>query len=85
MSDQEVKIFSLSTCSHCKSTKKLLDECTVKYEFTDVDLLKGKERAAILEDVKKFNPNCSFPTVIIGDKVIVGYKEKEIREALGLE
>ena len=79
-----VKMFSLSTCSHCKSTKKLLNECTVKYDFVDVDLLEGEERAAILEEVKKFNPNCSFPTVIIGDKVIVGYKEKEIKEALGI-
>jgi len=34
--------------------------------------------------VKKFNPKCSFPTIIIGDKVIVGFKENEIREALGL-
>ena len=79
-----VKIFSLSTCSHCKSTKKLLNACTVKYDFVDVDLLQGEERAAILEEIKKFNPNCSFPTVIIGDKVIVGYKEKEIKEALGI-
>mgnify|MGYP005832133143 FL=1 len=80
-----VKIYSLSTCSHCKATKKLLGECTVQYEFVDVDLLEGEERRAIIEDVKKFNPRCSFPTVIIGDKVIVGYKEKEIKEALGLE
>ena len=79
-----VKIFSLSTCSHCKSTKKLLNECTVKYDFVDVDLLQGEEKAAILEEIKKFNPRCSFPTVIIGNKVIVGYKEKEIKEALGL-
>lgn len=79
-----VKIFSLSTCGHCKSTKKLLNDCTVEYDFVDVDLLQGEERAAILEEVKKFNPNCSFPTVIIGDKVIVGYKEKEIKEALGI-
>ena len=84
MSDTPVKIYSLSTCSHCKSTKKLLTDCTVLYDFVDVDLLEGKERKAILEDVKKFNPKCSFPTIIIGDKVIVGYKEDEIREALGL-
>ncbi len=84
MSEPKVKLFSLSTCSHCKSTKKLLADCTVKYEFIDVDLLQGDERRAILEDVKKFNPKCSFPTIIIGDKVIVGYKEKEIREALGM-
>ena len=81
----DVTIYSLSTCSHCKATKKFLGECTIKYEFIDVDLLEGDERKAIIEDVKKFNPRCSFPTVIIGEKVIVGYKEKEIKEALGLE
>ena len=80
----KVKLFSLSTCSHCKATKKLLGECTIKYEFIDVDLLEGEERRAIIEDVKRFNPRCSFPTIIIGDKVIVGFKEKEIKEALGL-
>jgi glutaredoxin-like protein NrdH len=84
MTDKKVKVFSLSTCSHCKSAKKLLSECTIKYEFVDVDLLEGEERKAILEDVKKFNPKCSFPTVIIGDTVIVGYKEDKIKEALGL-
>jgi len=84
MSDKSVKVFSLSTCSHCKSTKKFLSDCTIKYEFVDVDQLQGEERKAILADVKKFNPRCSFPTIIIGEKVIVGFKEKEIKEALGL-
>lgn len=79
-----VKIYTLSTCSHCKAAKKFLDECTVKYDATEVDLLKGEERAAILEEVKKWNPNCSFPTIIIGDEVIVGFKEGEIRKALRL-
>ena len=74
----------LGSCSHCKSTKKFLSECTVQYEFVDVDLLEGDERKAILEDVKKLNPKCSFPTIMIGEKVIVGYKEDEIKEALGL-
>ena len=84
MTEKEVKIFSLSTCSHCKSAKKFLSDCTIKYDFVDVDLLEGDERKAILEDVKKFNPKCSFPTVIIGYKVIVGYKIDKIKEALGL-
>jgi glutaredoxin-like protein NrdH len=82
--DKPVKIYTISTCSHCKSTKRLLDACKVKYEFTDVDLLDTEERSAIMEDVRKLNPRCSFPTIIIGDKVIVGYREKEIKEALGL-
>ena len=82
--NEPVKVYTLSTCSHCKATKRFLSECGIKYEFTDVDLLQGEERAAILEDIKKFNPRCSFPTIIIGDKVIIGYKEDEIRAALGL-
>lgn len=84
MQRKKVKLYTISTCSHCKSTKKFLDECTVQYEFTDVDLLEGEERAAILEDVRRLNPRCSFPTIIIGDTVIVGFHEDKIREALGL-
>ena len=84
MSEKGVKMYTLSTCSHCKATKKFLSDCEVRYDFVDVDLLEGDERQAIIEDVKKFNPRCSFPTIIIGEKVIVGFKEEEIREALGL-
>ena len=81
---EAVKLYTLSTCSHCKATKSFLDECKIKFEFEDVDLLEGEERAAVLEEVKRWNPKCSFPTIIIGDKVIVGHKEDEIREAIGL-
>ena len=83
MEPLQIKVFTLSTCSHCKSTKKLLGEFGVQYEFTDVDLLVGEERTLVLEDMKKFNPRASFPTIIIGEKVIVGYKEEAIRDALG--
>ncbi len=82
--EKEVKMFTLSTCSHCKATKKFLDECKVKYSFVDVDLLDKEEKKAILEDVKKYNPRCSYPTIIIGDEVIVGFKEKQIKKALGI-
>lgn len=80
----KVKLYTLSTCTHCRNVKKFLDKCKVEYEFKDVDLLTGKERDAVLEDIRKVNAECSFPTIIIGEKVIVGFKENEIREALGL-
>jgi glutaredoxin-like protein NrdH len=82
--ENNVKLYTLSTCSHCKATKEFLNDCSVKYDFEDVDLLQGEERKAILEDVRKWNPKCSFPTIVIGDKVIAGFKENEIREALGI-
>jgi glutaredoxin-like protein NrdH len=48
-----VQIYTLSTCGHCKATKRFLDECNVEYEFEGVDILQGEERAAILEDIMK--------------------------------
>jgi glutaredoxin-like protein NrdH len=81
---ENIWLYSLSTCSHCKAIKRLLGECKIEYKFTDVDQLSMDARKAILNDIKRFNPECSFPTVVIGDKVIVGYNENEIMEALGL-
>lgn len=82
MPDASVKIYSLSTCSHCRSTKNLLKEKSVVFDAVDVDILEKDERKAVLKDIKKLNPKCSFPTIVIGEKVIVGYKEGEIKEAL---
>lgn len=80
-----VKLYTLSTCSHCKHTKQFLKDNGIPYEFIDVDLLQGKERSDLIEEVKKFNAACSFPTILIGDNVIVGFKENEIKEALAHE
>jgi glutaredoxin-like protein NrdH len=83
---KDVKLYALSTCIHCKNTKKFLDECGVNYDCVYVDTLEGDERQKIVEEVKKFNPATSFPTIVIdqGDKVIVGFRKDEIKEALDL-
>lgn len=85
MNECEIKLFALTTCGHCRSTKDLLNECGVKYDCVDVDKLEADERKQVLEEVKKLNPNCSFPTIVIGDKIIVGFREDEIKEALNLK
>lgn len=85
MAECEVKLFALSTCSHCRSTKDLLNECGISYECVDVDKLDADERKKVLEEVKKLNPNCSFPTIVIGEKIIVGFREDEIKEALNIK
>ena len=80
----KVKLYTLSTCSHCKAAKKLLSDLGVEYEYTDVDLVPPDRKSEVLAEVRRFNPMVSFPTIIIGDTVIVGNKEHEIRRALGL-
>ena len=84
MAQPHVKMYTLSTCHHCKAAKQFLTGCGVAFEFTDVDKLTGAEREAIIAEVRRLNPECSFPTIIIGDQVIVGNDEAKIKKALGL-
>jgi len=84
LTDVTIRMYSLSTCSHCRRTKEFFTSQGIEFEFTDVDLLTGDERHAVVEQVRKINPRISYPTIMIGDTVIVGFRETEIREALGL-
>lgn len=77
-----VKVYALSTCSHCKKAKELLQQKGVDYDATDVDQLEGDQRQQVIEEVKQYNPSLSFPTLVIGERCIVGYKKDEIEEAL---
>lgn len=78
----KVTLYALSTCIWCKKTKELLSSLGISFNYIYVDLLKGNDRSKMVEEVKKYNPACSFPTLVVGDKCIVGFKEKEIKEAL---
>ena len=80
--NKNVKMYTLSTCSHCKATKQFMQDLEIDYDFTDVDLLDVLEKAETIREIKKVNPRCTFPTIIIGDRVIIGYREQEIKEAL---
>jgi glutaredoxin-like protein NrdH len=80
----KVMLFALSTCGWCGKTKDLLREMGVAFDFAYVDLLEGKEQDDAMNQVEKFNPHGSFPTLVINDKLaIIGFREQEIREALG--
>ncbi|MFZ2445312.1 MAG: glutaredoxin family protein [Syntrophobacteraceae bacterium] len=85
MKSCDIKLYALSTCIHCRNAKELLDKCGVDYDCVDVDTLEGEARRKIIEEIKIENPQCSFPMLIIGNKVIIGFKSEEIREALNLE
>ncbi|NLO92007.1 MAG: glutaredoxin family protein [Elusimicrobia bacterium] len=75
-------LYALSTCIWCKKMKTFLDGMGVDYEHKYVDLLEGKEREAALAEIKKHNPSCSYPTLIVGDKCVVGYDEEAVTELL---
>lgn len=79
----DIMLYALSTCVWCKKTKKLLNELGVDYNYIDVDLLEGAKKEKAKEEVMRWNPKCSFPTLVIdNEKCITGYDEKKIKEAI---
>lgn len=80
---KNVIVYALSTCPWCKKAKQLLDTLGIDYYFTDVDMAPEKEKEELLDTIRKWNPACSFPTIVVDDnKCIIGFKEDEIREAV---
>jgi glutaredoxin-like protein NrdH len=78
-----ITLYALSTCIWCKKTKELLSGLGVAFDYIYVDLLKGADRQETIDQVKRFNASISFPTLVIGEsKCIIGFREKDIKEAL---
>ncbi len=79
-----VLLYALSTCIWCKRTKRLLNDLGVKYRYIDVDLLKGEEKASVKDEMRKWNPDVTFPTIVIDDEtVLINYQEEKIRRLFG--
>jgi len=78
----DIKVYALSTCVHCKHAKEFLEEKHIPYDCVHVDYLTGEERTKIMDIVRKLNPALSFPTIVIGDKVIVGFRRDELLNML---
>ncbi|MDR0912841.1 MAG: glutaredoxin family protein [Methanobrevibacter sp.] len=77
----DVLLFALSTCQWCKKTRALLEELDVEYDYVYVDLTMGDERKEVINELEKWNPSLSFPTIVINkEKTIIGFKEEEIKE-----
>jgi len=81
----KIMLYALSTCGWCRKTKEFLKKIGVEYYFVYVDLLEGKDRDEAIKEVGKWNPRRSYPTIVINDKICVsGYKEDEIKKAIGV-
>ena len=79
----KIMLYAISTCVWCKKTKKLLDALNVDYYYVDVDLLDEEDKEKAEKEVTKWNPLCSFPTIVFNDReCVVGFDEEEIRSKI---
>ncbi len=81
--DHDLVLFALSTCGWCRKAREFLEGSNVGYRYVYVDLLDGDEQKEVLEEAFKWNPNRSFPTLVIDENdVIVGFNEDAYREKI---
>lgn len=80
-----VVLFGLSTCIWCRKTKDFLESNDVAFEYIFVDELQGDEKESVKQTIKKWNPSCSYPTLIVNNSsCIVGFEEDRIKTELKL-
>ena len=78
-----IVLYTLSTCMWCRMAKNLLNDMGVGYEYVDVDTLSVEEKDSVKKEIKRWNPDGSYPTMVIREKeCISGFDETEIREKI---
>lgn len=79
-----IVLFALSTCAWCRRARALLDSLGVAYDYVYVDLLRDADQDRAMDELQKWNPRRSFPTVVFrGETAVTGFDEQAIRKALG--
>ncbi len=75
----KVIVYSTQTCPFCTMVEDFLRQNKVEFKHFDV----GSDRAALKEMVQK-SGQTGVPVIDIDGKIIIGFNEPALREALGL-
>jgi glutaredoxin len=81
---KSVFMYTLSTCPWCKKTKKYFTDHDIPFQYVDYDLATVPEQEQIEQGMKKRSGPLSFPWVLIGDDLVVGWNPAKYDELMGL-
>jgi len=81
---KNVFMYTLSTCPWCRKTKKYFGDHSIPFKYVDYDLQSAEEQQNIEQEMKKRSGPLSFPWVLIGDDLVVGWNPAKYDELLAL-
>jgi glutaredoxin len=81
---KKVLMYTLSTCPWCRKTKQYFTDHKVPFQYVDYDLQSVQEQEKIEQEMKKRGGALSFPWVLIGDDLVVGWNPAKYDELLAL-
>lgn len=77
---KKVRVFGTPSCPYCDYAKEFLKEHKVSFEYVDVS--KDKEKAM---EMIELSGQMGVPVIQVDDRVIVGFDQRALKEALELE
>ena len=75
-----IKIYKTENCPYCVLAKEFLRKNKIKFEEIDV----GKDHKAAKEMIK-ISGQTGVPVIDINGKIIIGFDEDELKEALDIK
>jgi len=73
----KVRIYSTPICPFCKRAKEFFKKHNVEYEDINV-----AENEKARDEMVEKSGQMSVPVIEVGDKIIVGFDEQELRKTL---
>lgn len=74
---KDVLIYTTPICPMCEKAKQFLKEENIDYQEVDITTDSDKR-----EEIIEKTGQTSVPVIEIGDKTIIGFNKKKIRDAL---
>ena len=77
--ENELIIFALSTCGHCRRAKQFLEEKGIKYHYIYVDQMDYEKKQQLKKNLQeKFKKRVAFPFLVVNNsETVVGFLRQE--------
>jgi glutaredoxin len=82
--EDDILVFTLSTCMWCKKCKRFLDDRNLKYRYIELDKIEKQDKSKILDYLREnYSQRISYPFLVCKKGHVVGYNPNQYEELLG--
>ncbi len=79
--EEDIIIFTLSTCMWCKKGKRFLGDRHLKYRYIDVDKIVREDKSKIIDYLRsKYDARISYPFLVCKSGIVAGYNPNQYEE-----
>ncbi len=79
--EEDIIVFTLSTCMWCKKCKRFLGDRDLKYRYIDVDQIEREDKSKIIDYLRsKYDARISYPFLVCKSGHVGGYNPNQYEE-----